>query len=109
MAPPLNRSDDLFMVRGMAIYPDQLARLLKEAAPEVENYRIVVRKRDGLNDHLELQVAYPANYVSNWYHTHALSDGIRVHLRRAIGLGIKVKLKESASLAGEKGRVVFED
>jgi phenylacetate-CoA ligase len=109
MAPPLSRSDDLFMVRGMAIYPDQLARLLREAAPEVENYRIIVRKRDGLNDQLELQVAYPANYVSDWYRTHALSDNLRAHLRRAIGLGIKVKLMEASNLAGEKGQVVFED
>ncbi len=108
MAPPLSRSDDLFMVRGMAIYPDQLGRLLREAAPEVENYRIIVRKHDGLNDQLELQVAYPANYLSDWYRTHALSDNLRAHLRRAIGLGIKVKLMEPASLAGERGRVLFE-
>jgi phenylacetate-coenzyme A ligase PaaK-like adenylate-forming protein len=97
------------MVRGIAIYPDQLARLLREVAPEVESYRVIVRKRDGLNDQLELQVAYPANYVSDWYRTHALSDNIRAHLRRAIGLGIKVKLMESASLAGEKGQVFFTD
>ena len=109
MSAPLSRSDDLFMVRGIAIYPDQLARLLREVAPEVESYRVMVRKRDGLNDQLELQVAYPANYVSDWYRTHALSDNIRAHLRRAIGLGIKVKLMESASLAGEKGQVVFAD
>jgi phenylacetate-CoA ligase len=109
MAQPLNRSDDLFMVRGMAIYPDQLAQLLRQAAPEVENYRIIVRKRGGLNDQLELQVAYPTNYVSDWYRTHALSDNIRAHLRRSIGLGIKVKLMEASNLAGEKGRVVFED
>ncbi len=108
MSAPLSRSDDLFMVRGIAIYPDQLARLLREAAPEVESYRIIVRKRDGLNDQLELQVAYPANYVSDWYRTHDLSGNIRAHLRRAIGLGIKVKLMESASLAGETGQVLFE-
>ena len=108
MAPPLSRSDDLFMVRGIAIYPDQLARLLREVAPEVENYRIIVRKRDGVNEQLELQVAYPANYVSDWYRTHALSDNLRAHLRRAIGLGIKVKLMEPASLAVERGRVLFE-
>ena len=93
----------------MAIHPDKLARLLEEAAPEIENYRIVVRRRDGLNDHMELQVAYPENYVSDWYHTHALADRIRAHLRRAIGLGIKVKLMEESNLAGEQGRVVFED
>ncbi len=109
IAPPLSRSDDLLMVRGIAIYPEQLAGLLQEAAPEVENYRLIIRKRDGLNDQLEIQVAYPANFVSDWYRTHALADIIRAHLRRAIGLGIKVKLMEPASLAGEKGQVVFAD
>ncbi|UCG12171.1 MAG: phenylacetate--CoA ligase [Deltaproteobacteria bacterium] len=109
MSSPLTRSDDLFMVRGIAVYPDQLARLVKEAAPEVVNYRTVVRKRDGLNDQLELQVAYPVNYVSDWYRTHALADNIRTHLRRAIGMGVKVKLMEESNLEGEKGSVVFED
>ena len=80
-----------------------------EVAPEVESHRIIIRKRDGLNDQLELQVAYPANYVSDWYRTHALADNIRAHLRRALGLGIKVKLMEESNLTGEKGRVVFEE
>jgi phenylacetate-CoA ligase len=109
MAPPLSRSDDLFMVRGISIHPEQVKRLLGEAAPEVESYRIIVRKRDGLNDQLELQVAYPENYVSEWYHTHALADDIRARLRRALGLGIKVKLMEASNLAEDAGRVVFEE
>ncbi len=109
MAPPLSRSDDLFVVRGIAIYPEQVSRLLGEVAPEVENYRLIIRKRDGINDQLEVQVAYPANFVSDWYRTHALADIIRAHLRRAIGLGIKVKLVEESSLARDKGRVVFEE
>jgi phenylacetate-CoA ligase len=109
IAPPLKRSDNLLMVRGIAVYPDQVARLLGEVAPEVEYYRLIIRKRDGLNDQLELQVAYPANFVSDWYRTHALADSIRSHLRRTIGLGIKVKLMEESNLAGDKGRVVFEE
>ncbi|MGD8370634.1 MAG: phenylacetate--CoA ligase [Syntrophobacterales bacterium] len=109
MSPPLSRSDDLFMVRGIAIYPEQLAMLLGEAAPKVEYYRVIIRKRDGLNDQLELQVAYPENYVSDWYRTHALADNIRAHLRRALGLGIKVKLVEESTLSREKGQIVFEE
>jgi len=111
MTPPLSRSDDLFMVRGIAIYPEQVGRLLTKAAPEVDNYQIIVRTRDGLNDQLEVHVAYPANFVSDWYRTHALTDTIRTYLRRAIGLGIKVKLVEESTLSGEKGQgqVVFEE
>jgi hypothetical protein len=30
-------------------------------------------------------------------------------LRRALGLGIKVKLMEATNLAGDKGKVVFEE
>ncbi|NIQ89659.1 MAG: hypothetical protein GWN93_11650, partial [Deltaproteobacteria bacterium] len=44
-----------------------------------------------------------------WYHTHALADDIRAHLRRALGLGVKVKLMEASNLAEDAGRVVFED
>lgn len=109
MAAPLSRSDDLLMIRGIAIYPEQVARLLGEAAPEVENYRLIIRKRDGLNDQLEVQVAYPTNFVSDWYRTHALADRIRAHLRRAIGLGVKVKLVEESTLSGERGQIVFEE
>jgi phenylacetate-CoA ligase len=109
MAPPLSRSDDLFMVRGISIHPEQVKRLLGEVAPEVKSYRLIVGKRDGLNDQLELQVAYPENYVSEWYHTQALADDIRAHLRRALGLGIKVKLMEASNLAADKGKVVFEE
>jgi len=108
MTPPLSRSDELFMVRGIAVYPEQVGRLLAEVAPEVDNYRIIVRTRNELNDRLEVQVAYPANFVSDWYRTHALSDTIRTHLRRAIGLGVKVKLVEESTLSAEKGQIVFE-
>jgi len=97
------------MIRGIAIYPEQVARLLGEAAPEVENYRLIIRQRDGLNDQLEVQVAYPTNFVSDWYRTHALADNIRAHLRRAIGLGVKVKLVEESTLSSEKGQIVFEE
>ena len=82
---------------------------MREVAPEVENYRLIIRKREGLNDQLEVQVAYPANFISDWYRTHALADNIRTHLRREIGLGVKVKLMEESNLAGEKERVVFEE
>ena len=109
MAAPLSRSDDLLMVRGIAIYPQQVALLLGEAAPEVENYRLIIRQRDGLNDQLEVQVAYPTNFVSDWYRTHALADSIRAHLRRAIGLGVKVKLVEESTLSSEKGQIIFEE
>jgi len=109
MAAPLRRSDDLLMIRGIAIYPQQVALLMREVAPEVENYRLIIRKREGLNDQLEVQVAYPANFISDWYRTHALADNIRTHLRREIGLGVKVKLMEESNLAGEKERVVFEE
>jgi phenylacetate-CoA ligase len=109
MAAPLSRSDDLLMIRGIAIYPEQVGRLLGEAAPEVENYRLIIRKRDGLNDQLEVQVAYPTNFVSDWYRTHALADSIRAHLRRVIGLGVKVKLVEESTLSSERGQIVFEE
>jgi phenylacetate-CoA ligase len=109
MAPPLRRSDDLLVVRGIAIYPELLRRLLGQVAPDVEHYQLIIRKRHGLNDQLELQVGYPADYVSDWYRTHALADSIRAHLRRSTGLGIKVKLVELGSLSGAKGRVVFEE
>lgn len=109
MAAPQSRSDDLLMIRGIAIYPEQVARLLGEVAPEVDNYRLIVRQRLSLNDQLEVQVAYPTNFVSDWYRTHALADNIRAHLRRAIGLGVKVKLMEESNLAGEKGKVIFEE
>ena len=109
MAAPQSRSDDLLIIRGIAIYPEQVARLLGEVAPEVDNYRLIVRQRLSLNDQLEVQVAYPTNFVSDWYRTHALADNIRAHLRRAIGLGVKVKLMEESNLAGEKGKVIFEE
>jgi phenylacetate-CoA ligase len=109
MTAPLTRSDNLLMIRGIAIYPEQVALLLEEVAPEVENYRLIIRKREGLNDQLEVQVAYPTNFVSDWYRTHALADNIRTHLRRAIGLGVKVKLVEESTLSSEKGQILFEE
>jgi phenylacetate-CoA ligase len=109
MAPPLRRSDDLLTIRGIAVYPEQLGRLLGEVAPEVNRYRFVIRKRHGLNDQLEIQVGLPTAFASDWYGTNALADSIRAHLRRSIGLGIKVKLVEAGSLPEDKGHIVFEE
>lgn len=109
MAPALKRSDGLLTVRGIALYPDHLARLLGEVAPEARNYRLHVRKRHGLNDQLEIQVGLAAEQLADWTRSNAIAESIRAHLRRAIGLGIKVKLVDQVKIPVEKGQVVFEE
>ncbi|MBW1980767.1 MAG: phenylacetate--CoA ligase [Deltaproteobacteria bacterium] len=109
MAPPLQRSDSLLTVRGIGVYPEHLGSLLQEVAPEVSRYRFVVRRRHGLNDQLEVQVGVPVDYATDWYGTHALADRVRSHLRRSIGLGIKVRLVEAGSLTGMPAEVLIEE
>jgi phenylacetate-CoA ligase len=109
MTPALNRSDGLLTVRGIALYPDHLARVVGEVAPEAQNYRLHVRKRHGLNDQLEIQVGLAAEQLADWSRSNAIAESIRSHLRRATGLGIKVRLVDRVNLPAEPGQVVFED
>lgn len=50
----LGRIDDMIMVRGVNIYPSSVEQIVREF-PEVNEYRLVVRKRGSL-DHLTVEV-----------------------------------------------------
>lgn len=110
ISPPLRRTDGLVMVRGIGIYPLQVEGLLREIAPGVEDFRLLIKKRYGLGDQLEIQMGLPRQLFENDRQAAALADTLRAHLRRGLGLGVKVKLLETSKLptALDAGKVIYE-
>ncbi len=55
MGPIRGRTDDMLIVRGVNVYPTQIEEILK-VFPEVAPHYLLVLKREGTLDELELQV-----------------------------------------------------
>jgi phenylacetate-CoA ligase len=55
MGPIRGRTDDMLIVRGVNVYPTQIEEILK-AFPELVPHYLLVMKREGTLDELELQV-----------------------------------------------------
>jgi len=53
--PLLGRTDDMFIIRGVNIYPGQIDRLLSEEGKIGSEYQVVLRRADG-RDHLLIRV-----------------------------------------------------
>jgi phenylacetate-CoA ligase len=75
------RSDDMFIFRGVNIYPGQIAEVLESFSELSAEYQINLTRRDGL-DHMAVKVerAPEANYDSDTQLAHAVSDAVRRHI-----------------------------
>jgi phenylacetate-CoA ligase len=75
------RSDDMFIFRGVNIYPGQIAEVLESFSELSAEYQINLTRREGL-DHMAVKVerAPEANYDSDTQLAHAVSDAVRRHI-----------------------------
>ncbi len=95
MARVLQRTDQMITVRGINVFPEKIREVLTNFPELQKDYSLQVRRKKGLNDQLQLNVALSPRL------THVLEkkkedlqEEIQMALRRAIGLSIEVKLME---------------
>ena len=98
------RVDDMFIVRGVNVFPSEIERVLM-SLPEVgRNYQIILEREKNL-DKLRVRVEVKGDlFNGSLEHLRKLEDRIRTRLRSELMLTPQVELVEAGSLPRTTGK-----
>jgi phenylacetate-CoA ligase len=91
------RADDMFVVRGINVFPGAVARALNEVSPELTEFAILLPSSETF-DRIPLLVEATANSPAD------TGDLIQNAIKRLIGCGSEVTILESGSLPRTQGK-----
>lgn len=102
----LGRADDMFIVKGVNIYPMQIEQVIMRF-PEVGQNYLILLENDGLGDVMRVQVEVRDEYfVEDMRVLHNLQKTIAQRLRDEILVTPRVELVETNSLPKSDGKAV---
>lgn len=102
----MGRADDMFIVKGVNIYPLQVEEVIM-TFPEVGQNYLILLENDGLGDVMRVQVEMRGEYfVEDMRVLHNLQKVIAQRLRDEILVTPSVELVESNSLPRSEGKAV---
>jgi phenylacetate-CoA ligase len=100
------RTDDMFIIRGVNIFPMQIERVLM-AMPEVGRNYLIVLDRDGYADRLTVKIEVTPDFFRDEVHELLrLQDRISHALREEILVRPRVELVEPGSIPRREGKAV---
>jgi phenylacetate-CoA ligase len=98
------RSDDMFIVRGVNVFPSQVETALLQVEGTLPHYHIVLTRQSGL-DQMEVKVEVTPEVFSDKIRAlEALHQKLEAALERVLGLRVHVTLVEPRSLARSEGK-----
>ena len=98
------RSDDMLIIRGVNVFPQQIEALLMENGGLSHNYQIVV-DREGNLDTLEVQVEVDdANFADEVRKLQELERKLAKNIKEYLGVTAKVRLMEPHSIERSQGK-----
>ncbi len=104
MAKPMGRTDDMLIIRGVNIFPSQIEEVLMDISDLEPHYLIVLDRRDYM-DVLEVWVEVSENiFQEKIMVLEDFESSIEERLYSAIGIRIKVSLKEPQTIARSQGK-----
>ncbi len=99
------RSDDMFIIRGINVFPSQVEAALLAVEGTVPHYQIVLTREKGL-DEMEVQVEVTPEVFSDRIRTlEALQAKLSHAIEHTLGLRAKVHLAEPHSIQRSEGKV----
>jgi len=100
------RTDDMFIVRGVNIFPMQVERVLM-SIPEVGSNYLIVIDREGRSERLTVRVELtPEAFAGDLPQLHALQERIAHDLREEIVVRPRVELVEPGAIPRQEGKAV---
>ncbi len=98
------RSDDMFIIRGVNVFPSQVEAALLAVEGTLPHYQIVLAREKGL-DEMEVQVEVtPEMFSDRVSALEQLQDKLVAALDRTLGIRVKVRLVEPHTLARSEGK-----
>ncbi len=102
----LGRTDDMFILKGVNIYPMQIEQVLM-AFPEVGQSYLIILENDGLSDQMRIQVEIRTEYfVEDMRVLQNLQKQLAQRLRDEILITPKIELVESNTIPRTEGKAV---
>lgn len=102
----LGRADDMFIIKGVNIYPMQVEHVIM-AFPEVGQNYLIILENDGLSDQIKVQVEIDdAHFVDDMRTLHNLQKRIARRLRDELLATPTVELVQSGSIPKAEGKAV---
>jgi phenylacetate-CoA ligase len=99
-----HRSDDMFIIRGVNVFPSQIETALLAVEGTLPHYQIVLSRQQDL-DQLEVRVEVTTDVLSDRVGAmQNLQDKLARQIERTIGLRAAVRLVEPHSLARSEGK-----
>lgn len=104
MAKVRDRTDDMLIIRGVNVFPSQIEEVLSQIE-EVEPHYLIVVKREGHLDELEIQFEVSEKIFSDEIKSlMAIEEKVAKAIENAIGLRVSVKLVEPRSIERSIGK-----
>ena len=98
------RSDDMFIIRGVNVFPSQVEVALLKVEGTLPHYQIVLTREKGL-DEMEVQVEVTSEVFSDKIRgIEALHQRIERAVEQVLGIRAKVTLVEPRTLARSEGK-----
>jgi phenylacetate-CoA ligase len=98
------RSDDMFIIRGVNVFPSQIEEALLRVEGTLPHYQILLTRQHGL-DEIEVQVEVTAAFFSDQVRgLEALQARLAEAIEHTIGLRVKVHLVQPRTLARSEGK-----
>lgn len=98
------RSDDMLIVRGVDVFPQQIEAILLEADGLTPRYQIIVTRVDNL-DHIEVQVEVPeAGFADEIRKLQKRKARLQKNIKEFLGVSARVRLVEPRSIQRSEGK-----
>jgi phenylacetate-CoA ligase len=98
------RSDDMFIIRGVNVFPSQVEAALLKVEGTLPHYQIVLTREKGL-DEMEVQVEVTAEFFSDRIRgLEALQAELADAIEHTIGIRVKVHLVQPKTIARSEGK-----
>lgn len=106
--PLLGRTDDMFIIRGVNVYPGQIDALLSQDTRVGSEYQVLLTRRDG-RDFMAIKVERAG--ASDPAHDQAVAADLEDRIRRRLLVRAKVVLVDHGSLprTERKSKRVFDE
>ena len=104
MAKPMGRTDDMLIIRGVNVFPSQIEEVLMNVDDLEPHYLIVLYKKDYM-DKIEVWVEVSEKiFHEKIMDLEDFEKSIEAKLYTAIGIRIKVSLKEPKTIVRSQGK-----
>jgi phenylacetate-CoA ligase len=98
------RSDDMFIIRGVNVFPSQVETALLRVEGTLPHYQIVLTRDTGL-DQMEVKVEVtPEVFSDEIRKLEALQQKLEASIENILGLRVKVTLVQPKSIARSEGK-----